>query len=401
MKLKNLVLIGMIILISGNIIAQEASTTNPAFIDLTNIGTQVGPNLPEDYISVQGGVELSTLSEGAPETGEGRITKLTFTEEGGEVIIGGEKFTGIKPSTESKESFIELDENGEILHANFFVNEDGGSFTLGSKQIEFPAEDIGPDGWENPQIIYDKEDGILLADSTLMSEGINDIDVIKGFDDIDALPAGINEAVFLDSNGNELYMYSDTGEITAYNTEGYLNIFERKISDENFKISKITFENPSGDAVVLLKKPNQFSLDSKTIAHVSSDLPISLEFEEGFLESSGGEFYIREGSINRPGIVYDTKRNIPFTEFPIKDNLQIDANHLSFENEPQIFQIGSEEYFGTWNSPDENLRYELNIMDQGLKITRMTDITKNTFAYSQTVQSPSGVNSFYGGGIRF
>ena len=66
------------------------------------------------------------------------ISTLTFIGESSSAIIKDNPFDNIKPKDEVTNAFIKLDDQGEIIEADFTTNEQGSSYVIGNDRIDVP-----------------------------------------------------------------------------------------------------------------------------------------------------------------------------------------------------------------------------------------------------------------------
>jgi len=117
-----------------------------------NIGSFVGKNLNEKDVSVRG-IEISKKKGGII---------FTFTEKNSKACIKENCFENIKSQSEAEHpTYLELDEQGNVLKADFTTNERGGTYTLGGSNFDVPP---------NSRIYYTTENELKLPEKTEIKE---------------------------------------------------------------------------------------------------------------------------------------------------------------------------------------------------------------------------------------
>jgi len=110
-----------------------------------------GNTISADGVIIEGGDDLdisnlvnkdlgegSIKAQGISFSKEGGISRIDFTEEGGSLTIGDDKFENIA-SSENGESYIEMRSDGTIVGASFSTNEKGGSYNFNGLKVKAPA----------------------------------------------------------------------------------------------------------------------------------------------------------------------------------------------------------------------------------------------------------------------
>ena len=96
---------------------------------------------------------ISTETDSVGKTLE-KIITLTFVDRSAKVCIEEDCFENIVPQKEAKHpTYLEFDENGEVIKSDFTVNEKGGTYVFGSTQIYAPP---------NSRVFFDKKTGIRI-----------------------------------------------------------------------------------------------------------------------------------------------------------------------------------------------------------------------------------------------
>lgn len=191
---------------NGAVLTQDIEIDNSGKVISGNIdfGSNSGDVSGFFDDSVKSGTIRATNSE-FEKISSGAILKLE--KEGANIRINNTVFRNIKPS---EGSLIELNEKGEVVSANFLVNENGGNYIFGGTEFFAPAgsEVI----FENGIITMNVPDGSRISKMPEMKDvGFNDEKVsIIGKNVI--LPDGhvLNDGVLNYKNGK---LFVDSGSI--------------------------------------------------------------------------------------------------------------------------------------------------------------------------------------------
>jgi len=133
-----------------------SSYETKSFTESTNIGNLFG--LDEENVIASAGIEYSEIKD--LETKEEGV-RLTFMEEGASLNVGENLFANIVPQKDAGHpTYLELDENGKIIGADFTTNEKGGNYTFGNNTIEVPP---------NSRVFFNKDTGIKIE----ISDGLD------------------------------------------------------------------------------------------------------------------------------------------------------------------------------------------------------------------------------------
>src|SRR3989344_3447665 len=129
----------------------EESTDIGILIGL-NEGQIIGQGVDFSQSSVQnnqGACSTSECSVKLPDT-----TRLTFADEEAEININGNNFVNIISQEKSGHpSFIELDKEGNVVKADFTVDEKGGKYVFGNTEISAPP---------NSRVLFDETTGVRI-----------------------------------------------------------------------------------------------------------------------------------------------------------------------------------------------------------------------------------------------
>jgi len=212
----------------------------------------------------QGTCSTSECSVKLPDT-----ARLTFAKEDAEININGNNFANIVSQEKSGHpSFIELDKEGNVVKADFTVDEKGGKYVFGNTEISAPP---------NSRVLFDEKTGIVIK-------------TIEG-------------AEFAENPKSRVLQYSQGNYLTTIDGNDYL------LTDGSVVSGRLGFDN--GQAFV--------SLDDKTVINgveiSSKKLNTNVFFDgqrhEGDYVSFGdNNFIIHFNKVESP--IVNFKQNNPY-----------------------------------------------------------------------------------------
>jgi len=286
--------------------------------DFTDIGLLMG--LQENEISGQG-VEYQKLNN--------ENARLTFVNEDAEINVKGNIFENIISQGESERpTFIELDEKGKIVKADFMVNERGGTYIFENNKINVPA---------NSNVIFDSKSGIKMnvPDGAEIAEipALNDesspsdyITTIESYSNGNfKLPSGDiisgklkfdgNQAFFTSDDPNILINGIDTGFVPSPNPigQGSLNykadlFFDGQVGEGDYvsfdlKNKKLIMSSKGTKPELLFNEDNPFiKIDEGDHVLIRNSFNSEIEIQNrdigGLIPkvTTKGEFSIQENS---------------------------------------------------------------------------------------------------------
>ena len=135
MKKDNLFCFLLIVLLIGNLGFINA--------ELTDISKNLGYSDKTITTTNPDGISYEKTAEGA-----------VITFKGGDVNVNGNEFNKIQSQDTAKHpSFVELDKNGNLISADFSVNEQGGKYVFGDTEIAAPP---------SSRVLFDEKTGIKI-----------------------------------------------------------------------------------------------------------------------------------------------------------------------------------------------------------------------------------------------
>ena len=153
-KLKFACVLLFFVLVETSLVQSELleESTDIGILMGLNEGQIIGQGVDFSQSSVQnnqGACSTSECSVKLPDT-----TRLTFADEEAEININGNNFVNIISQEKSGHpSFIELDKEGNLVKADFTVNEKGGKYVFGNTEISAPP---------NSRVLFDEKTGIVI-----------------------------------------------------------------------------------------------------------------------------------------------------------------------------------------------------------------------------------------------
>ncbi|MEK6897940.1 MAG: hypothetical protein AABX28_01130 [Nanoarchaeota archaeon] len=204
----------------------------------------------------------------------------TITFKGGDITLNKNEFTNIKSQDEAKlPSFIKLNEKGEIINAEFTVNEIGGNYIFGNTKFYAPP---------NSRVLFDEKTGIQVkvekdAEIKEMPTSLNNPGLKNYLTTIESAKDGsfklsngvkVHGRLGFDKDGQAFMQFGDEGRPPSVNG---VSISPTPISSK-IKINMFFDGQEHDGSYISVNDQNLiFSLGKQETAYDRTHLPIQIE----------------------------------------------------------------------------------------------------------------------------